>query len=318
MGKGGWQHLPPRGPEEAPSRGVGGVGVPCAPSGEEFCSVPRASLQISWLLGLGSAVLLLLGVLRAPSLSWQCAGPLAACMSMRGGWGRSHGLPSLSVRACCSGPCWYWDSHTQPPCSLQLPRGLVAPRLGVPQRAAAALMVCTAGQSVRRASRPRGKWYSQGARPDPPAPDPCSACSPPTNKPERDARIRRRPGPPRHMLGSGGRGAAFPRQPQSPAQLCGLSAAGNQGLGTARAAQIGPPFNHSYFPRTEDNGPSATSHQRHLWCRTASVTLLTVSSPGPAHASAVSAHPGVPGVAGCGVEGGAVWVSVLRNKQKID
>jgi len=119
--------------------------VPCAPSGEEFCSVPCASLQISSLLGLGSAVLLLLGVLRAPGLSWQCAGPLAACMSVRGGRGCFHGLPGLSVRARCSGPWWYWDSHTQPPCSLQLPHGLVAPRLGVPRGAAAALMVCAAG-----------------------------------------------------------------------------------------------------------------------------------------------------------------------------
>jgi len=308
MGKGGWQHLPPRGPEEAPSRGVGGVGVPCAPSGEEFCSVPCASLQISSLLGLGSAVLLLLGVLRAPGLSWQCAGPLAACMSVRGGRGCFHGLPGLSVRARCSGPWWYWDSHTQPPCSLQLPHGLVAPRLGVPRGAAAALMVCAAGHVGSGTAR----VHAQTPRPQTRAPP---AVLQQTNQ---SAMLASEDvlGPLGTCWGRGG--AAFPRQPQSPAQLCGLSAPGIQGLGTARAAQIGPPFNHSYFPRTEDNGPSATSHQRHLWCRTASVTLLTVSSPGPAHAPAVSAHPGVPGVAGCGVEGGAVWVSVLRNKQKID
>lgn len=46
--------------------------------------------------------------------------------------------------------------------------------------------------------------------------------------------------------------------------------------------------------------------------------LPGVSSPGPASASAVSAHTGVPGVTGCSVEGGVVQVSDLRNKQKMD
>lgn len=196
-------------------------------------------------------------------------------------------------------------------------RGHVPPHLNVPQGAAAALMVCASGESTRHSYRPRGKWCSQDTHS---TPWPQTRALPVVLQQTNQSVMLTSEdflGPLAH---NGGLwvGAAFPRQPQPPAQLCSLSPTGSQDLGAARTAQIGPSLDHSYFPRTEDNGPSATSRQQHLRCPTASVTLLAVSSPGPAHASAVSAHPGAPGVTGCGVEGGAVWVSVLRNKQKID
>lgn len=209
--------------------------------------------------------------------------PLAACHNVKSGPGAHpmafSAFPSiptpLGLRQLTLPAAVYQDTLTQLPCYLQLFHGPMKfsqplpPHLNVPQGAAAVLMVCASGESTQHSYRPCGKWCSQDTHSNPTWPQ--THAFPVVLQQTNQS----------CLLTSGDLdllsarwspvgGGCISKAASASQQLCSLSPVGKQDLGSAQATQIDPSLHHSYFPRrAEDGGPSATSHQQHLWCLTA-------------------------------------------------
>lgn len=187
-----------------------------------------------------------------------------------------------------------------------------------PQVAAAALIVCASG-SLR--GSPTGHVGSSAARIHAQTPWPQTRALPVVLQQTNQsvfAHIRRPSGPPWHMLGSCGWDLHF-LGILSLLHSCAFSAPlGTRIWVTLGSLRLIPLL--TIFISQEELGSSVIYYQPSAASLVSdSLSYLPgMSSPGPASASAVSAHTGVPGVTGCSVEGGVVQVSDLRNKQKMD